>query len=56
MNCSKGCYVRSLARDIAKELGTVGYCKEIDRRRVGIFSKNVSFSLDFCIKMKKKRI
>ena len=54
MNCSKGCYVRSLARDIAKELGTVGYCKEIDRRRVGIFSKNVSFSLDFCIKMKKK--
>ena len=54
MKCSKGCYVRSLTRDIARELGTFGYCKEIERRRVGIFSKNVSINLNYCLKMKKK--
>ncbi len=54
IKCSKGCYIRSLARDIARELGTFGYCKEIDRRRIGIFSKNASFNLDYCIKTKKK--
>ena len=54
LKCSKGCYVRSLTRDIARELGTFGYCKQIERRRVGIFSKNVSINLDYCLKMKKK--
>ena len=29
LKCSKGCYVRSLTRDIARELGTFGYCKQI---------------------------
>ena len=36
--CSKGTYVRSLARDIAKLLGTVGFCKELRRTEVGEFS------------------
>lgn len=36
--CSKGTYIRTLCEDIAKELGTVGYMKELIRTRVGDFS------------------
>ena len=34
-----GVYIRSLARDIGKELGTGGYVQELERTRVGDFSK-----------------
>lgn len=37
VNCSKGTYIRSLCEDIAKELGTVGYMKELQRTKVGDF-------------------
>ena len=37
VSCSKGTYIRSLCEDIAKKLGTVGYMKELQRTRVGIF-------------------
>lgn len=36
-SCSKGTYVRSLARDIAGELGTVGHVGKLRRTRVGAF-------------------
>jgi tRNA pseudouridine55 synthase len=35
--CSKGTYVRSLARDIAEQLGTVAYLTGLRRTRVGGF-------------------
>lgn len=35
IKCSKGTYVRSLVRDIAKELGTVAYTKDLIRTAVG---------------------
>lgn len=35
VHCSKGTYVRSLARDIAQALGTVGHCSELRRIAVG---------------------
>ena len=43
----KGVYVRSLARDIARALGTAGHVKILRRCRVGPFSLDQSISLDF---------
>jgi len=43
----KGVYVRSLARDIARALGTRGHIKTLRRCRVGPFSLDRSISLDF---------
>ena len=37
VQCSKGTYIRSLCEDIANRLGTVGYMKELNRTKVGIF-------------------
>ncbi len=37
-HCSKGTYIRSLARDIAKELGTVGCASAIRRTAIGTIS------------------
>lgn len=36
--CSKGTYIRTLCEDIAKSLGTVGYMKDLQRNKVGIFN------------------
>jgi len=38
VQCSKGTYIRSLCEDIANSLGTVGYMKELNRTKVGIFN------------------
>lgn len=38
LHCAKGFYVRSLARDLAKELGTVGHVKALRRTASGAFS------------------
>jgi tRNA pseudouridine55 synthase len=35
--CGKGTYIRSLARDLGKALGTAGYVLELRRTRVGPF-------------------
>ncbi|HBS85818.1 MAG: tRNA pseudouridine(55) synthase TruB [Bacteroidetes bacterium GWF2_38_335] len=40
INCSKGTYVRSLARDIGKELGCGGYLTELKRTAIGQFLLN----------------
>ncbi len=37
-SCSKGTYIRSLARDIARELGTVAHVGRLRRTRVGAFN------------------
>ncbi len=37
VNCSKGTYIRSLARDIAAECGTVAHLKSLRRTSVGPF-------------------
>lgn len=46
MTCGKGTYVRSLARDLAKKLGSVGYVSTLRRTRVGPFDLKLSISLD----------
>jgi tRNA pseudouridine55 synthase len=47
VTCSKGTYVRSLARDIARALGTVGYVSYLKRAAVGRFCETNAISLDF---------
>lgn len=44
--CSKGTYIRSLARDIAKALGTVGYVSVLRRTKAGPFELQTSILLD----------
>jgi tRNA pseudouridine55 synthase len=45
-NVSKGTYIRSLARDIAHALGTVGHVTMLRRSRAGPFSLAQAISLD----------
>ena len=44
--CSSGTYIRSLASDIAKELGTCGHLEELQRLRVGEYTKENSLTLE----------
>jgi tRNA pseudouridine55 synthase len=46
VTCSKGTYIRALARDIAVALGTVGHLTALVRTRVGSFCLNDAVSLD----------
>ncbi len=48
---SKGTYIRSLARDIARALGTCGHVTYLRRTKAGPFTENQSISLD---KLKKQ--
>jgi tRNA pseudouridine55 synthase len=45
-NVSKGTYIRSLARDIARALGTVGHVTMLRRTRAGPFALESAISLD----------
>ncbi len=55
VKCSKGTYIRSLCEDIAKALGTIGYMKELNRTKVGIFNIANSISIDELEKNKEKK-
>ncbi len=44
--CGKGTYVRALARDIGRRLGTLGHIEKLRRTRVGPFTENATISLD----------
>ncbi len=46
VTCSKGTYVRSLARDLALALGTVGHVSLLRRTRAGPFSLDDAITLD----------
>ena len=46
VNCSKGTYIRSLCEDIAKKMGIIGYMKELNRTKVGIFSIEESIKIE----------
>jgi tRNA pseudouridine55 synthase len=52
---SKGTYIRSLARDIARALGTVGHISYLRRTRAGPFSLEQAISLDFLTEAAKAR-
>ena len=46
VTCGKGTYVRSLARDIAEALGTVGHVTKLHRAAVGPFTDADAVTLD----------
>ncbi|HEY4161798.1 MAG TPA: tRNA pseudouridine(55) synthase TruB [Dongiaceae bacterium] len=46
VKCGKGTYMRALARDLAKVLGTVGYVSALRRLGVGPFTEAGAISLD----------
>jgi tRNA pseudouridine55 synthase len=52
---SKGTYIRSLARDIAHALGTVGHVSYLKRTRAGPFGLQSAVSLDFLEELAKAR-
>ena len=51
IDCGKGFYVRSLARDIAFKLGTYGHVVELKRTKVGHFNEKTSILLDDILKI-----
>lgn len=52
---SKGTYIRSLARDIARALNTVGHVTMLRRTRAGPFALEKAISLDFLAEAAKAR-
>ncbi|MEP6968775.1 MAG: tRNA pseudouridine(55) synthase TruB, partial [Pseudomonadota bacterium] len=52
---SKGTYIRSLARDIANALNTVGHVTMLRRTRAGPFALEQAISLDFLTQAAKAR-
>ncbi|MCM2343791.1 MAG: tRNA pseudouridine(55) synthase TruB [Alphaproteobacteria bacterium] len=44
--CGKGTYIRSLVRDMAQTLGTVGYIKDLRREAVGPLTQKTAISLE----------
>jgi len=52
---SKGTYIRSLARDIAKALNSVGHVTMLRRTRAGPFRLDKAISLDFLAEAAKAR-
>jgi tRNA pseudouridine55 synthase len=52
---SKGTYIRSLARDIARSLGTVGHVAMLRRTRAGPFTLEQAISLDILEEAAKAR-
>jgi tRNA pseudouridine55 synthase len=52
---SKGTYIRSLARDVARALGTVGHVSYLRRTRAGPFGLESAVSLDFLTEIAKAR-
>jgi tRNA pseudouridine55 synthase len=50
---SKGTYIRSLARDIARALGTVGHVTMLRRTKAGPFTLEKAISLDFLFEKAK---
>ena len=50
VSCGPGTYVRSLARDLSKKLGTLGYASDIVRLKNSYFCISRSISFDKIIK------
>lgn len=41
-----GVYIRAIARDLGRELGTLGYLSELERTRVGEFTKEQALTIE----------
>jgi tRNA pseudouridine55 synthase len=47
VHCGKGAYIRALARDLGRALGSAAHVTRLERMSVGRFSHQQSISLDF---------
>ena len=47
VECGKGTYVRALARDLARRLGTVGHVASLRRTKAAAFTEKTAISLDY---------
>ena len=56
VTCSKGTYIRSLARDMARALGTCGHLIELRRTKAGPFCDKDAILLDSLIEMGHKAV
>ena len=52
IECSKGTYIRTLAEDIAKKLGTVGHIDQLRRLNIKCFHDQSMFSFNQIMKAK----
>tara|TARA_B100000575_G_scaffold278444_1_gene265757 strand:- start:165 stop:1070 length:906 start_codon:yes stop_codon:yes gene_type:complete len=53
IECGKGFYIRSLARDLARDLKTYGHVSSLERQKVGKFLKETSILLDDLLKIRQ---
>jgi len=53
--CSKGTYIRSLARDLGRQLGTGAYLTELRRTRSGSFNVDNAVTIDDLQKLRSER-
>ncbi len=54
IECGKGFYIRSFARDIGIKLGTFGHISSLERVKVGNFIKETSILLDDLLKIRQR--
>ena len=55
IECGKGFYIRSLARDLSHQLNTFGHIYSLEREKVGKFNKETSILLDDLLKMVQRQ-
>lgn len=55
IECSKGTYIRSLARDVGEKLGTGGILRSLERTRIGDYLVEDSLTIDELIQQVKNR-
>ncbi|MFA5582547.1 MAG: hypothetical protein WDA25_11395, partial [Paracoccaceae bacterium] len=51
VHCSKGTYIRSLARDIARALDSRGHVRMLQRSTAGAFTLDDAMALDKCLQL-----
>tara|TARA_Y100001935_G_C17301770_1_gene509718 strand:- start:527 stop:1429 length:903 start_codon:yes stop_codon:yes gene_type:complete len=56
IECGKGFYIRSLARDLSHQLNTFGHISSLEREKVGKFNKETSILLDDLLKMVQRQV
>ena len=55
ISCSKGTYIRSLARDLGELLGVGAYLKSLCRTRIGTYSLNDAFEVSDLVSLIQSR-
>jgi len=54
INCSKGTYIRSIARDFGKKIGSGAYLSKLRRTKIGTFNVSDALNVNEMIKIINK--